>query len=631
MHGVGTLKAAGRHFHFEALVQGWTLGRRPGSLFRPMSPFLNAAAYRFAVLSDLRPLRSQLLAHCRESELKGTILLSPEGINLFVAGNKEAVERLILELRGLAGLEGLEPKYSWSDHQPFRRMLVRIKKEIIAFGVDGIQPAVHTSPRISARTLKQWLDEGRSVTLLDTRNDYEVKLGTFEGAIPAGIDHFRDFPAAARRLPPELKEQPIVTFCTGGIRCEKAAPLMEQEGFREVYQLEGGILKYFEECGSAHYRGECFVFDQRVGVDPALRETDSVVCHACQSPLTSEEQSDPRYQPPHQCPYCHRSSAEQMAESIRLREERLIRCIDPLPGSRPYENRRRLKIPGKYDGWTLGDFTQRALPHLGTDYWASACGEGRMLNPDGLPMTLEHRVRAGEFYVHVLPGTVEPAVNARLHILHEDEALIVIDKPAPLPIHPAGRYNRNTLQFLLEEMYAPQKPHAAHRLDANTTGLVVCTRTRHFARQVQPQFEEGTVEKVYLARVIGSPAEDVFDCTAPISSGPGELGSRRIDAEDGLPSQTHFQVLQRLSDGTSLLEVRPKTGRTNQIRVHLWHLGLSIVGDPAYLPGGQLGETMTLPVDAPPLCLHAWRLAFRHPLSRERVSFETALPKWALA
>ncbi len=595
-----------------------------------MSLFLNAAAYRFAVLNGLRPLREQLLARCRATGLKGTILISPEGINLFVAGEKEAVESLVRHLRSLPGLEGLEPKYSSSDHQPFRRMLVRIKKEIIAFGVEGIQPAVYTSPRISARTLKQWLDEGRPVTLLDTRNDYEVKLGTFEGAIPAGIDHFRDFPAAARRLPPGLRERPIVTFCTGGIRCEKAAPLMEREGFQEVYQLDGGILKYFEECGSVHYRGECFVFDQRVGVDPALRETESVVCHACQSPLTSEEQSDPRYQPPHHCPYCHRSSAEQMAESIRVREERLKALTDPLPGSLPYENRRRLKIPGKYDGWTLGEFTQRALPHLGTEYWALACGEGRMLNPEGLPMTLEHRVRAGEFYVHVLPGTVEPAVNARLRILHEDEALVVIDKPAPLPIHPAGRYNRNTLQFLLEGIYAPQKPHAAHRLDANTTGLVVCTRTRHFARQVQPQFEEGTVEKVYLALVQGSPAEDVFECTAPISSGPGELGSRRIDVEDGLASRTCFQVIGRNSNGTSLLEVRPLTGRTNQIRVHLWHLGLSIVGDPAYLPEGRLGETMTLPVDAPPLCLHAWQIAFRHPLTRERVHFETPRPTWAL-
>jgi predicted sulfurtransferase len=196
-------------------------------------------------------------------------------------------------------------------------MLVRLKKEIIAFGVEGIDPARRTSPKLSARELKQWLDEGRPVTLLDTRNDYEVRLGTFRHALPIGVDHFRDFPAAVRRLPDTLKEQPIVMFCTGGIRCEKAGPFMEREGFRQIYQLDGGILKYFEECGGAHYDGECFVFDQRVGVDPALHETDSVVCFGCQSPLTEAEQEDPRYVPGRTCPYCFQTP--WTARSVRCR------------------------------------------------------------------------------------------------------------------------------------------------------------------------------------------------------------------------------------------------------------------------------------------------------------------------
>ena len=129
------------------------------------------------------------------------------------------------------------------------------------------------------------------MTLLDTRNDYEVKLGTFKNALPIGIDHFREFPDAVRKLPPEMKEQPIVMFCTGGIRCEKAGPFMEREGFENIFQLDGGILKYFEECGGAHYDGECFVFDQRVGVDPSLQETESTQCFRCQTPLTEADQA----------------------------------------------------------------------------------------------------------------------------------------------------------------------------------------------------------------------------------------------------------------------------------------------------------------------------------------------------
>ena len=259
------------------------------------SPITNIAAYHFAELDGLKALRRDLQGVCSEQGLKGTILLSAEGVNLFVAGKDESIAELLDFLRSVPGLAGLSPKYSKSDNQPFSRMLVRLKKEIIAFGVEGIRPGIRTSPKLSAATLKQWLDEGRRVTLLDTRNDYEVKLGTFRGAIPAGIDHFRDFPKAVDRLPEEMKDEPVVMFCTGGIRCEKAGPYMESRGFRHVHQLDGGILKYFEECGGAHYDGECFVFDQRVGVDPALRESDSTQCYRCLVPLTAEEQTDPRY------------------------------------------------------------------------------------------------------------------------------------------------------------------------------------------------------------------------------------------------------------------------------------------------------------------------------------------------
>lgn len=283
-----------------------SLGPNAALLASPneMSDFVNFSAYKFTPLSDLSTLRAKLKDVCRATDLRGTILLSTEGINLFVAGTRTNVDTFLAAIRAVPGLGDLTPKESLSDEQPFNRMLVKIKKEIIAFGIDGIDPARRTSPKLPARTLKQWLDEGRAVTLLDTRNDYEVRLGTFRGAIPAGIDHFRDFPAAVARLPAEMKQRPLVMFCTGGIRCEKAGPFMEREGFTEVHQLEGGILKYFEECGGAHYDGECFVFDRRVGVDPQLQETDSVMCFNCQMPLTAVEQRDPAYVADISCPHC---------------------------------------------------------------------------------------------------------------------------------------------------------------------------------------------------------------------------------------------------------------------------------------------------------------------------------------
>ena len=269
-----------------------------------MPDFVNLSAYKFAPLDGLPELRVKLQEVCRAGQLRGTILLSPEGINFFVAGTRTNVDALLAAVRAVPGLADLTPKESLSAEQPFNRMLVKIKKEIIAFGVPGVDPARHPSPKLSARTLKQWLDEGRPVTLLDTRNDYEVKLGTFRGAVVPHIDNFRDFPAAVKKLPEEMKERPIVMFCTGGIRCEKAGPFMELSGFKHVHQLDGGILKYFEECGGAHYEGECFVFDRRVGVDPALRETNAVLCFACQMPLTVAEQRDPRYVPDISCPHC---------------------------------------------------------------------------------------------------------------------------------------------------------------------------------------------------------------------------------------------------------------------------------------------------------------------------------------
>lgn len=596
-----------------------------------MPTFSNIAAYKFARLADLKPLRERLLARCREWGLKGTILLSSEGINLFVAGGAAEIEALVGELRGISGLEDLAPKYSESDRQPFTRMLVRIKKEIIAFGVEGIDPARRTSPKLPARTLKQWLDEGRDITLLDTRNDYEVKLGTFSGARVLGIDHFRQFPAAVGSLPEEMKEQPVVMFCTGGIRCEKAGPFMEREGFRNIFQLEGGILKYFEEVGGAHYDGECFVFDQRVGVDPALHETESAQCFVCQSPLTPAEQDDPRYVVHESCPYCFRDAAERMAEEVARRQEFIRRATNPLPGSVPRDNRRPINVPPEFDRAPLIELLVGIFPHVPRETWLARCADGLLLDESGVAMESSRPARAGRRVFLLEPGQVEPAVDGNIRILHEDEAIVVLEKPAPLPMHPCGRFHRNTLQQILSVAYHPQKPQPAHRLDANTTGLVVCSRVRRFARVLQPQFERDEVGKVYLVRVQGRPEREEFVCDAPIGSEPGAAGTRSVDLDDGMIARTEFRLLGRGDDGTSLLEARPRTGRTNQIRIHLWQLGMPVCGDPTYLPGLQTGEIQTLAPGDPPLCLHAWKLSFCHPATGERLSFETEMPDWARA
>jgi predicted sulfurtransferase len=265
---------------------------------------INLSGYKFTPLTDLETWKAALLAKCAEQGVKGTILLAPEGLNLFIAGTRDTLEAVLTLLRTMPNLADFKVKESPSPRQPFKRMLVKIKKEIIAFGVDQVNPARHTAPKISAQQLKQWLDEGRPVTLLDTRNDYEVRVGTFQGAVVPHIWNFRDFPKAVRQLPAELKNQPVVMFCTGGIRCEKAGPFMELEGYTNILQLEGGILKYFEEVGGSHYDGECFVFDERVSVDAKLQPGSAVMCFNCQMPVTLEEQRDSRYVREKTCPHC---------------------------------------------------------------------------------------------------------------------------------------------------------------------------------------------------------------------------------------------------------------------------------------------------------------------------------------
>ncbi|MDP4626457.1 MAG: pseudouridine synthase [Akkermansiaceae bacterium] len=580
----------------------------------------NFAAYRFVELTGLKELREELVELCKGVGLKGTILLSTEGINLFVAGSAEAVGVMLGRLREIPGLEDFEGKVSESEDQPFRRMLVRIKKEIIAFGVDGVEPGKRTSPKLQAKELKQWLDEGRKITLLDTRNDYEVKLGTFEGAVVPDIKTFREFPKAVRELPQEMKDETVVMFCTGGIRCEKAGPFMEMEGFKNIYQLDGGILKYFEECGGDHYDGECFVFDQRVGVDPALRETDTAVCYACQAPLDAEDQEDVRYVAGVTCPHCFKPEPEKMAERISTAQSKLDAVCEVLPGSVAQENRRPVNVSAKYDKWELGDVLVDQFPQVSREEWAERCAAGRFVSYGGKVREMDHVVRAGERILQIFPPAVEPEVARGIKIVWDDEAVVVVEKPAPLPMHASGRYHRNTLQHLMNQVYEPKYLRPVHRLDANTRGLVLFARTRRFCGQLQRQFLEGKVEKIYRVRVQGHPEWDEKVCESSISAEPSGPGGRVVD-EDGLEARTDFSVKERSGDGTAWLEAKLGSGRTNQIRVHLWELGFPVVGDPCYLPGGKMGDKQTLEVGDARMELEAWKLGFKHPVSGEWMEF----------
>jgi UPF0176 protein len=265
---------------------------------------INVSMYQFkSVDADLLPeLKALFLEEGKTRGLKGTILLSTEGINAFLSGASGSIDAMVHYIRAQGF--SIEPKLSPSPDQPFTRFLVKIKKEIIAMGHDNIKPYQHTAPYVSPDTLNDWLDAGEDVVLLDTRNDYEYTLGTFKGSILLkDLKSFRAFPERVKTdLPEALKKQKVVTFCTGGIRCEKAAAYMEQEGFEQVYQLDGGILKYFEAAHQDHYEGECFVFDKRVAVDKSLNPTETIQCFSCRQPLTADVQS--KLTENRACPFC---------------------------------------------------------------------------------------------------------------------------------------------------------------------------------------------------------------------------------------------------------------------------------------------------------------------------------------
>jgi len=270
---------------------------------------VNIAAYKFITLDNLETLRPQYQALCNELGLKGTVLLTPEGINMFVSGPREAIDQYLAWVRSDERLADLEVKESLSNEQSHRRMLVRIKKEIITMRMPLIKPELGRAPFVEAKTLKRWLDQGhddagKPVVMLDTRNDFEVDVGTFDNTVDYRIKKFTEFPEVIAAHKDDFDGKTVVTFCTGGIRCEKAAIHMQNIGYDNVYQLEGGILKYFEEVGGDHYSGDCFVFDYRTALNPKLEPTETVQCFACRAVVTPRQQLDPAYVVGTSCPHC---------------------------------------------------------------------------------------------------------------------------------------------------------------------------------------------------------------------------------------------------------------------------------------------------------------------------------------
>ncbi|MDD7943074.1 sulfurtransferase [Microbacterium sp. NE2HP2] len=239
-----------------------------------MASVLNVSAYLFTRIADPAELREVLRERAVGAGLKGTILLAEEGINLFLAGPESDVRGFLDDLCADERFAALTAKESWSDEQPFGRMLVKVKREIIRMDRPAIRPAAERAPSVSPGDLRRWLDQGhddtgREIVLLDTRNAFEVDYGTFVGAVDWRIERFTQFPDAAAAHRDQLADKTVVSFCTGGIRCEKAAIVLREEGV-DAYQLEGGILGYFEHAGGAHWNGECFVFDEREALAPDL-------------------------------------------------------------------------------------------------------------------------------------------------------------------------------------------------------------------------------------------------------------------------------------------------------------------------------------------------------------------------
>jgi UPF0176 protein len=293
-------------------------------------PICVAALYHFAPLDGLPALRAELLARCREHEVKGTLLLAREGVNGTIAGSDAAIAAVEGHLRALPGLAALEVKYSRAPALPFHRLKVRIKAEIVTMGQPDVDPLASVGRYVSAQDWNALIADPDTI-VIDTRNDYEVAAGTFAGAIDPHTASFREFPDWFRARRDDLlgqgKQPKVAMFCTGGIRCEKSTAFLKGEGVEQVFHLQGGILKYLETVPAEQslWQGECFVFDQRVTVGHGLVPGTHALCHACRRPVNQTAQQSPDYEEGVSCPACiaERSDADRARYRERHRQELL--------------------------------------------------------------------------------------------------------------------------------------------------------------------------------------------------------------------------------------------------------------------------------------------------------------------
>ncbi|WP_191599957.1 rhodanese-related sulfurtransferase [Marinomonas algicola] len=282
------------------------------------------ALYKFVTLENYQELREPLQAMLEDNGIRGTLLLANEGINGTVAGTREAIDSMLQWLGQVPGLDNLSCKESFDEEMPFYRTKVKLKKEIVTMGVEGIDPKEVVGTYVKP---KDWnaLISDPDVVLIDTRNDYEVQIGTFQNAVNPKTDTFREFPNYVKENMDPTKQKKVAMFCTGGIRCEKSTAYMKEQGFEEVYHLEGGILKYLEEVAPEEtmWEGECFVFDNRVSVNHSLEKGEYDQCHACRMPITEEEKQDERFQQGVSCVHCFDKVTDQQRQRFIERERQV--------------------------------------------------------------------------------------------------------------------------------------------------------------------------------------------------------------------------------------------------------------------------------------------------------------------